>query len=59
MTITDSALEARIEIAYLQFASTEDREERRRLWAEVERLCALRSPERVQRMEQQKGLRHD
>lgn len=52
----DAELEARIDTLAIRLHTAETPGERRVAWSELRRLHALRSSERVQEMEEEKGL---
>jgi len=53
----DDALEQRIDHQVLILHTATTPAERRAAWAELTRLHALRSPERISQMERERGLR--
>lgn len=52
-----STLEQRIDYQALLLHTAETPEQRRAAWAELTRLHAMRSPEQVEQMERERGLR--
>lgn len=50
-------LESRIDLQALLLHTAPTPDERRAAWDELTRLHAMRSPEKIQRMEEQRGLR--
>lgn len=53
----DADLERRIDHARLRFVGCKTKAQRRKAWDELTRLIAQRSPEQVERMERERGLR--
>lgn len=53
----DADLERRIDICRLQYLGAKSVGKRRQIFAELQRLISQRSPEQVERMEVQRGLR--
>jgi hypothetical protein len=54
---SDAALERRIDNCRLRFLGAKTIGKRRLLFAELQRLIAQRSPQQIERMERERGLR--
>lgn len=54
---SDADLERRIEQARLRYLGCRTPAQRRKVWDELTRLIAQRSPEQIERMERDRGLR--
>ena len=55
-SLTDAEIEAAIDVASLQLHTATTIPQRKRAWAELQRLIKSRSPEQVRWMEEQRGL---